>query len=112
MSYLRILREVEHAVATRRVTLLGVQLASLLRKYDPNQPRVPAGRPDGGQWTRVAGIGGIAGGKWDNGNWEKCEEQYDKDFRLCPPGQFACREQAMLRMVNCMKNEPLAPFRW
>lgn len=22
-------------------------------KYDPNQPRVPAGRPDGGQWTRI-----------------------------------------------------------
>jgi len=21
------------------------------RKYDPNQPRVPAGNPDGGQWT-------------------------------------------------------------
>jgi hypothetical protein len=20
-------------------------------KYDPNQPRVPAGNPDGGQWT-------------------------------------------------------------
>jgi hypothetical protein len=23
--------------------------------YDPNQPRVPAGHPDGGQWTRVGG---------------------------------------------------------
>jgi hypothetical protein len=25
----------------------------LLRKYDPNQPRVPAGHPDGGQWTGI-----------------------------------------------------------
>jgi hypothetical protein len=26
------------------------------RKYDPNQPRVPAGNPDGGQWTAL-GLG-------------------------------------------------------
>jgi phage portal protein BeeE len=25
--------------------------ATLLAKYDPNQPRVPGGSPDGGQWT-------------------------------------------------------------
>jgi hypothetical protein len=24
-------------------------------KYDPNQPRVPAGSPDGGQWTEAEG---------------------------------------------------------
>jgi hypothetical protein len=23
--------------------------------YDPGQPRVPAGHPDGGQWTRLGG---------------------------------------------------------
>jgi hypothetical protein len=26
--------------------------------YDPNQPRVPAGHQDGGQWTRTGGSGG------------------------------------------------------
>jgi hypothetical protein len=26
-------------------------------KYNPNQPRVPAGNPDGGQWTTVGGRG-------------------------------------------------------
>lgn len=30
----------------------------LRRKYDPNQPRVPAGNSDGGQWTSGAGGGG------------------------------------------------------
>ena len=30
------------------------------RHYDPNQPRVPAGNPDGGQWTRVGGSAGHA----------------------------------------------------
>ena len=31
----------------------------LLQKagYDPNEPRVPAGNPDGGQWTRDGGDG-------------------------------------------------------
>jgi hypothetical protein len=29
------------------------------RKYDPNQPRVPAGNPDGGQWTSEGGSEGI-----------------------------------------------------
>jgi hypothetical protein len=28
---------------------------SVVRKYDPNQPRVPAGNPDGGQWTSEGG---------------------------------------------------------
>lgn len=30
-------------------------------KYDPNQPRVPAGNPDGGEWTRIGSdLGGGA----------------------------------------------------
>lgn len=29
-----------------------------VRKYDPNQPRVPAGDPRGGQWSRSGGGGG------------------------------------------------------
>jgi hypothetical protein len=30
----------------------------LLRKYDPDQPRVSAGNPDGGQWTNAGGSSG------------------------------------------------------
>jgi len=49
--------------------LEGLSIAELMRggspnktghdaqKYDPTQPRVPAGHPDGGQWTRGAGDG-------------------------------------------------------
>jgi MafB19-like deaminase len=29
------------------------------RRYDPNQPRVPAGNPDGGQWTDAGGSGDV-----------------------------------------------------
>jgi hypothetical protein len=31
------------------------QLGSGGGHYDPNQPRVPAGQPDGGQWTNKGG---------------------------------------------------------
>jgi hypothetical protein len=38
------------------------QLESALKaNFDPNQPRVPAGNPDGGQWTRV-GVSSAAAG--------------------------------------------------
>jgi hypothetical protein len=36
----------------------GMKFAALARKYDPNQPRVPAGNSDGGQWTSTGGEGG------------------------------------------------------
>jgi hypothetical protein len=36
--------------------------ASYRQKYDPNQPRVPAGNSDGGQWTSGGGGGGRPSG--------------------------------------------------
>lgn len=38
---------------------LRVRLA-LKAGFDPNQPRMPAGNPDGGQWTRIGGDGSVA----------------------------------------------------
>jgi hypothetical protein len=55
------------------LTGLGMQLAALrlrhalLRKYRADQPRVPAGNPDGGQWTDEGGSGGdIASKPWSS----------------------------------------------
>ena len=42
------------AAAIRRATA-RLKRANLTRKYDPKQPRVPAGNPDGGQWTDGGG---------------------------------------------------------
>jgi hypothetical protein len=36
------------------LALIKLELA-LCRKYDPNQPRVSSGNPDGGQWTSGGG---------------------------------------------------------
>ncbi len=40
-----------------RVRMKFARFAALYTKagYDPNQPRVPAGNPDGGQWTDTGG---------------------------------------------------------
>ena len=45
-----------------RASLVETKLRALERaakvKFDPNQPRVPAGNPDGGEWTDGGGGGG------------------------------------------------------
>jgi hypothetical protein len=38
-------------VAALRVSLAFRRLALALKRYNADQPRVPAGNPDGGQWT-------------------------------------------------------------
>lgn len=41
-------------IAWAGLVVAGLRLGYLLNKrFNPDQPRVPAGRPDGGQWTRV-----------------------------------------------------------
>jgi Bacterial CdiA-CT RNAse A domain len=43
-------------IAALRMELTFIKLQHALRtKYDPNQSRVPAGNPDGGQWTSEGG---------------------------------------------------------
>jgi Bacterial CdiA-CT RNAse A domain len=44
----------EMAAMQLRVALLRLRLA-VKAGFDPNQPRVPAGSSEGGQWTRVGG---------------------------------------------------------
>jgi hypothetical protein len=58
MSLLRLRSE----IAAVRVLKSAAQVALLLKSnFNPNQPRVPAGNPDGGQWTRVGGSSSEAG---------------------------------------------------
>jgi hypothetical protein len=61
-------RELQSTLGSRRLQLALLQGEQLGRNgYDPNQPRVPAGNPDGGQWTstgarrvRLAMAGGLS----------------------------------------------------
>jgi hypothetical protein len=51
------LRRLSYHAAALDVLLAGRRIQRLLRKanFHPDEPRVPAGNPDGGQWTTVGG---------------------------------------------------------
>ena len=46
-----ILSRVRWSIDAERVSVALLRLGLVLRGYDPNQPRVPAGSSEGGQWT-------------------------------------------------------------
>jgi hypothetical protein len=89
---------------------------SLLKDFDPDQPRVPAGNPDGGQWTS----GGGAAENQDNGNTNtvaaarpkptelECDAQYERDLIICRMlRSSACYGQAMARYAACISGRPI-----
>lgn len=61
----------QSVTAELRAELVSIEAAIVLRraardredKYSPDQPRVPAGNPDGGQWTDGAVSGSTSGGR-------------------------------------------------
>lgn len=52
-----ILRQARYAFAFAQLELKQLLILRLRKQYNPNQPRVPAGNPDGGQWTGSGGDG-------------------------------------------------------
>lgn len=55
----RLCREIKYELAALRFETALIRHACICRKagFNPNQPRVPAGSPEGGRWT-ATGIGG------------------------------------------------------
>ena len=96
--------------------------ASLLQealKYSPDQPRVPAGQSDGGQWRRRRGNDAPdttqVAGPFNDLNRVKCDAQMERDMFQCTfvsSARFrsACENQAMSRWVACMKDDLIPPF--
>jgi len=93
------------------------------RKYDPDQPRVPAGNADGGQWTSGAGGEGSTedpletfGAASRRGRSAAyCMAQYAIDNLLCnsvePASRRAvCRGQAAERLGACLAGRPIPPL--
>jgi hypothetical protein len=89
--------------------------------FDPNQPRVPEGNPDGGQWTDT-GTGrtegrepGRSGGmrRISTDLEAECESQLQRDLFHCRMvGVPACYEQAMLRYSNCLVGRQIPPLNY
>jgi hypothetical protein len=74
----RLLQDAQNAAALpHRLALLDIETKHLIAAhqshYNPNQPRVPGGHPDGGQWTSGgagAGTRIAAGeGRGGKGGW-------------------------------------------
>ena len=107
----RELRRLQYEISGVRVLLEMMRIGYLCRRYNPLQPRSPAGRPDGGQWVpwdRGTGTAGL----YNESNRTRCEAQYESDMFQCDFGlsgrsRAACREQAQIRYVNCMKDLPI-----
>jgi hypothetical protein len=86
---------------------------ALRKKYDPNQPRVPAGEPGGGQWTseESSEIDFSAARRVSPSRTAECEMQFRRDtFHCNMVGLPACYAQAMLRYSNCLSGLPIPPL--
>jgi hypothetical protein len=87
-------------------------------KYDPDQPRVPAGNPDGGQWMNAAGgqrpdiDGGVnVAARISRQRELECEAQYKLDSAICRIVRTPlCWEQAMKRRAACISGYQLPPL--
>jgi hypothetical protein len=89
--------------------------------YDPTQPRVPKGNPDGGQWTLEGSVSSTiqpalyqlaARGRQSAAY---CLTQMQLDMLYCsslrPMGVVAaCRAQANERYAACLAGKPLPPL--
>lgn len=92
------------------------------RRYDPNQPRVPEGHPDGGQWTRGAGGRGTtphalksyAAARGRKKSVRYCAAQYAIDRLMCLPVEperaRACWAQANERWSACLSGRQIPPL--
>jgi hypothetical protein len=83
----------KYSAAWRELRHAGEKLARLLTKqnFNPDQPRVSAGNPDGGQWTRLAG----------STQKDKCIDQcYRLLERRQPLGTSQLNAWAFQRCVN------------
>lgn len=108
-----------------RANDVEVKLRKLARsveaKFNPNQPRVPAGNPDGGQWIDAGGAPIASGEPMDFSSMrrisidleEECWAQHGRDIFHCRMvGVPACYEQAKLRYANCLVGLPIPPLNY
>ena len=118
------LGRLRHQVALAKLRLLHRRY---LRKYNPDQPRVPAGSSEGGQWTNGDGGSDLNAAQSTGESFSAarrrgrseayCWAQLTIDNLLCnsvtPASRRAiCRGQAMERYAACLRGRPLPPLNY
>ena len=104
-------------------------------RYDPSQPRVPAGSSGGGRWTDGTGATAQAPARYRDAavraedqsdvpragrltiasrkRLAECERQFERDIFHCNMvGLTACYSQDMVRKVACEKGHPIPPLNY
>jgi hypothetical protein len=105
-----------HEVAKLRLDweLLKLRCGVKARKYSPNQPRVPAGNADGGQWTsgaKPSPATTLAARRRSPAVEAQCWLQYRQDRFVCSTVRSpACYGQAALRYADCLEGLPIPPL--
>jgi hypothetical protein len=124
-------------LAALKVKVAALKLYRQLKAYDPDQPRMPAGSPQGGQWIPSSGGGsGDATQTSETGQdsssdslstvrefqiaapisperERECEVQFQRDIFHCNMvGLPACYDQAYLRYSNCLAGRPIPPLNY
>jgi hypothetical protein len=79
---------------------------ALLRKFDPDEPRVSAGNSTGGEWTSEGD-----GSDSDLALLETCETQLYLDGLICTRlNSKPCWAQANFRYSACLRGDPIPYF--
>lgn len=99
---------------------LQIKREFLLRKYDPNQPRIPAGSAGGGQWTGDESIISSSNENDDASvqmatrrSQAFCDAQYARDIFQCKIVKLrSCYVQAMVRLSACERGQQIPPFNY
>ncbi|MGL4440442.1 MAG: hypothetical protein ACRCUE_14335 [Bosea sp. (in: a-proteobacteria)] len=123
-SSIRLRRQNRNA-AERFIQALSAFQQKLERRFDPDQPRVPAGQTGAGQWTGDNGDDSTEGGSNDfigmltlaatrrRGVEAFCEAQLRRDIFQCKMvGLRSCYAQANLRYANCLVGLPIPPLNY
>ena len=99
-------------LAEVRFGAAALRLSDLLTKYRPDQLRVPAGKPTGGQWAYEGRPKRVAA-KTDANREIECQFQLDRDIFHCKMvGLRACYEHAHFRYALCLRGHAVPPLNY
>lgn len=95
-----------------RSEMAAIRLRLALRAFDPNQPRWPAGRTDGGQWRQASRGNATRVAAFEEGRRMQCDLQRELDEELCAMQLDSwCWDSAAERWNNCMRGVYIPPLK-